>query len=85
VAWVTLGEQSMATSRERRRTVALAGVGGTGALGFTAFHHPLQNGTFAEILDLFQAPPEFQEALRVALQGGIACVGADSAFGNRNM
>jgi len=35
------------------RSVALGGVGGTGALGFTALHHPLQNCTFAEILDLF--------------------------------
>ena len=35
------------------RTVALGSVGGTGALGFAAFHHPLQNGTLAEILDLF--------------------------------
>src|SRR5438445_6574715 len=66
------------------RTVALGGVGGTGALGFAAFHHPLQNCTFAEILDLLQASFEFQEALRVALQRGVRFNGADSAFGNRN-
>ena len=66
------------------RTVALAGIGGTGALGFAALHHPLQNRTFAEILDLFQASSEFQEALRVAFQRGIPLDSADSAFGNRN-
>ena len=66
------------------RTVALGGVRGTGALGFAALHHPLQNCTFAEILDLFQASSEFQEALRVAFQGGIWCKGTDSAFGNIN-
>ena len=65
-------------------TVALGGVGGTGALGFAALHHPLQHGTFAEILDLFQISSEFQEALRVAFQGGIPCSGTDSAFRNRN-
>src|SRR5437016_5504595 len=48
------------------RTVALGGIGGTGALGFAALHHPLQNCAFAEILDLLQASSEFQEALRDA-------------------
>jgi hypothetical protein len=64
--------------------VTLGSVGGASALGFAAFHHPLQNCTFAEILDLFQASSEFQEALRVAFQGGIPWDSADSAFGNRN-
>jgi len=64
--------------------VALGGIGGTGALGFAALHHPLQNCTFAEILDLFQISSEFQEALPVAIQGGIPCDGTDFAFRNRN-
>src|SRR2546425_12333524 len=66
------------------RTVALGGVGGTGALGFAALHHPLQNCTFAEILDLFEASSEFQEALCMAFQGGVPLDGTASVFGNRN-
>ena len=49
----------------------LGGVGGTGSANFASLHHPLQNRTFAEILDLFEPPSEFQEALRVAFQRGI--------------
>jgi hypothetical protein len=64
--------------------VALGGIGGTGALGFAALHHPLQNCTFAEIVDLFQSSSEFQKALRVALQGGIPRSEADFALRNRN-
>jgi hypothetical protein len=64
--------------------VAFGGVGGTGALSFATFHHPLQNGTFAETVDLFEAPPEFQESLYVPFQGGILRDGATSAFGNKN-
>jgi hypothetical protein len=60
--------------------VALGSVGCAGALGFAAFHHALQNCTFAEILDLFQASSEFQEALRVAFQGSIPLDSADSVF-----
>jgi hypothetical protein len=66
------------------RAMALGGVGGTGAPGFAALHHSLQNRTFAEILDLLQTPSEFQEALRVAFQGGIPYNGTDSTFRNRN-
>jgi len=40
--------------------------------------------TFAETLDLFQTSSEFQEALRLAFQGGTPFHGTDSAFGNRN-
>ena len=54
------------------------------ALGFAAFHHSLQNCTFAEILDLLQASSEFQEALLVAFEGGVPFNGAGSTFGNRN-
>src|ERR1700680_4551138 len=63
--------------------VALGGVRGTGALGFAALHHSLQNCTFAETLDPFQASSEFQEALRVAFQGGTPCSGTDATFRNR--
>jgi hypothetical protein len=34
--------------------VALGGIGGTGALGFAAFHHPLEKRPFAEILQLLK-------------------------------
>jgi hypothetical protein len=40
-------------------TVALGGVGGTGALSFATLHHPLQNGALGEILDLFEALSQF--------------------------
>jgi hypothetical protein len=64
--------------------VAFARVGSTGALSFATFHHPLQNGTFAETVNLFEAPPEFQESLHVPFQGGILRNGAASAFGNKH-
>ena len=64
--------------------MAFGGVGGTGALSLATFHHPLQNCTFAETVDLFEAPPEFQELLRVPFQGGILRDGATSTFGNKN-
>jgi hypothetical protein len=64
--------------------VTLSGVGGTRAAGFATLHHPLQNCTFAEILDLLDSPSEFPEALRVAFQGGIPFDGAVPAFGNKN-
>jgi hypothetical protein len=51
---------------------------------FTALHHPFQNCTFAEMLDLFKASSEFQEVLRVALHGGIPRNGTDFALGNRD-
>jgi hypothetical protein len=60
--------------------VALGGIGGTGALGFAALHHPLQNCTFAEIVDLLQSSSEFQKALCVTLQGGIPRDWADFAL-----
>ena len=65
--------------------MAFGRVGGTGALSFATFHHSLQNCTFAETVDLFEAPPEFQESFGVPLQGGILRNGATSAFGNKNM
>jgi hypothetical protein len=68
----------------KRINRALGGVGGTGAPGFTALHHPLQNCPFAEILDLFDAASEFQEALCVAFQGGTTCHGPGATFGIRN-
>jgi len=64
--------------------VAFGRVGGAGALSFATFHHPLQNGTFAETVDLFEAASELQESLRVPFQGGILRNGATSAFGNKN-
>jgi len=39
--------------------VSFGRVGGTDALSFATFHHPLQNCTFAETVALFEAPPEF--------------------------
>ena len=66
------------------RSVAFGRVLAASALGFAAFHHPLQNCTFAEILDLLEPPAEFPEALRVAFQGGIPFDSADPAFGNKN-
>jgi hypothetical protein len=63
--------------------VAFGRVGGTGALSFATFHLPLQHCTFAETVDLFEAPPEFQESLCVPFQGGILRDGA-TAFGNKN-
>jgi hypothetical protein len=67
--------------------VTLGSVRGAGALGFAAFHHPLENCTFAEILDLFQTSSEFQEALRVAFQGGIPLFGSGNSGneGKRNL
>jgi hypothetical protein len=56
--------------------VAFGRVGGTGTLSFATFHHPLQDCTFAETVDLFEAPPEFQESLQVPFQGGILRNGA---------
>jgi hypothetical protein len=35
-------------------------------VGFTALHHPLQYGPFAEVLQLIEASFEFLETLRVA-------------------
>jgi len=64
--------------------VAFGRVAGTGALSLAAFHHPLQNGTFAETVDLFEAPPKLQKSLRVPFQGGILRNGGASAFGNKN-
>jgi hypothetical protein len=64
--------------------VAFGRVGGAGALSFATFHHPSQNCTFAETVDLFEAPPEFQESLHVPFQGGILRNWAASAFGNKN-
>ena len=66
------------------RTVAPARIGGTGTLGLAALHRPLQNRTFAETLDLFDPPSEFQEALGIAFQRGIRFDGADSVLGNKN-
>ena len=66
------------------RSVPFRRVLAASALGFAALHHPLQNCTFAEIVDLLQSSSEFQKALRVALQGGIPRDGAYSVFRNRN-
>jgi hypothetical protein len=64
--------------------VAFGRVGGTGALSFATFHLPLQHCTFAETVDLFEVPLEFQEPLHVPFQGGILRNLATSAFGNKN-
>src|SRR6266550_2668017 len=64
--------------------VTLRGVGGTGTAGFAALHHPLQNRTFAEILDLFEPSSKFPEAVHVAVQRRIPLDRAGSALGNRN-
>jgi hypothetical protein len=66
------------------RAVAPGSVGGTGAPSFAALHHSLQNRAFAETLDLLKVSSEFEEASRLAFQGGIPRNGTDSAFRNRN-
>ncbi len=37
-------------------------------MGFAALHHPLQHGPFAEVLQVFEVPPEFTEVQRVTFQ-----------------
>jgi len=55
--------------------VTLGGVGGTDTAGLPHFIIRLQNRTFAEILDLFEPPSEFQEALRVAFPRAFRSMG----------
>ncbi|HUJ83608.1 MAG TPA: hypothetical protein VLW83_17100, partial [Candidatus Acidoferrales bacterium] len=64
--------------------VALTGIGGAGTPSLSALHHPLQNCTFAEKVDLSEVASELGKTLRVSFQGGIPWRRADSAFGNRN-
>ena len=50
--------------------VTLRRVGGTGALGLAALHHPLQDRPSAKVFQLIETLLEFVEALRVPFQLG---------------